>query len=116
SPPVVGGRPVQGVISSPGTDHQQTVEFLWEIKGVPRQTIRDFVRENTFRPEGTGQVMRVRVLDPVLLLHGKIRKIRNAVRNFSSRCRWGGVCMVSGRGRDALCPCVNSTMAVITAL
>jgi hypothetical protein len=73
SRPVVGGGPVQGVISSPATDHPLTVEFLWEIKGVPHQTIREFVRENTFQPEGSNDLVRVRVLDPVLLLHGKIR-------------------------------------------
>jgi len=73
SPLVVGGGPVQGVISSPATDHPLTVEFLWEIKGVPHQTIREFVRENTFQPEGKDELVRVRVLDPVLLLHGKIR-------------------------------------------
>ena len=73
SPPVVGGGPVQGVISSPATDNPLTVEFLWEIKGVPHQTICEFVRENTFQPEGREQLVRVRVLDPVLLLHGKIR-------------------------------------------
>jgi hypothetical protein len=73
SPPIVGGGPVQGVISSPATDHPLTVEFLWEIKGVPHQTIHDFVRENTFQPEGSDQPVRVRVLDPVLLMHGKIR-------------------------------------------
>lgn len=50
-----------------------TVEFLWEIKGVPHQTIHDFVRENTFQPEGSDQGVRVRVLDRLFLLHGKIR-------------------------------------------
>lgn len=49
------------------------MEFLWEIKGVPHQTIQEFVRENTFQPEGSEQIVRVRMLDPVLLLHGKIR-------------------------------------------
>jgi hypothetical protein len=73
SPPVVGGGPVQGVISSPSTDHPLRVEFLSEIKGVPSQTIHQFARENTFRPEGGERLMAVRVLDPVLLLHGKIR-------------------------------------------
>ena len=55
------------------TDRPLTVEFLWEIKGVPHQTIHDFVRENTFQPEGSDELVGVRVLDPVLLLHGKIR-------------------------------------------
>jgi hypothetical protein len=73
SPPVVGGGPVQGVITSPEPDKPLTVEFLWEIKGVPRQSIEDFVRENVFQPEGGHGTVAVRVLDPVLLLHGKIR-------------------------------------------
>lgn len=73
SPPVAGGGPVQGVISSPSTDHPLRVEFLSEIKGVPSQTIHQFARENTFQPEGGKSLMAVRVLDPVLLLHGKIR-------------------------------------------
>jgi len=37
------------------------------------QTIHDFVRENTFQPEGSDRLVTVRVLDPVFLLHGKIR-------------------------------------------
>jgi hypothetical protein len=73
SPPLAGGGPVQGIISSPSTDHPLRVEFLSEIKGVPSQTIHQFARENTFRPEGGERLMAVRVLDPVLLLHGKIR-------------------------------------------
>ena len=73
SPPIVGGGPVQGVITSPESGKPLTVEFLWEIKGVPHETILDFVRENTFQPEGVHRVVTVRVLDPVLLLHGKIR-------------------------------------------
>lgn len=81
SPPVVGGGPVQGIINSPGTDHPLTVEFLWEIKGVPHETIREFVRENAFRPEGSDQAVRVRVLDPILLLHGKIRNAVDIEQN-----------------------------------
>jgi len=73
SSPVVGGGPVQGVVRSPATTNALTVEFLWEIKGVPHQTIQEFVRENTFQPEGSDQLVPVRVLDPVFLLHGKIR-------------------------------------------
>jgi len=87
SPPVVGGGPVQGVISSPATDYPLTVEFLWEIKGVPHQTIRDFVRENTFQPEGSDRVVRVRVLDPVLLLHGKIRNAVDIEQNQPEKPR-----------------------------
>lgn len=73
SPPIMGGGPVQGVITSPASAKPLTVEFLWEIKGVPHQAIQEFVRENSFQPEGRSRVVTVRVLDPVLLLHGKIR-------------------------------------------
>src|SRR5262249_943099 len=87
SPPVVGGGPVQGVISSPATHHPLTLHFLWEIKGVPHQAIRDFARENTFQAEGTSQIMRVRVLDPVLLLHGKIRNAVDIEQNQPEKPR-----------------------------
>ena len=87
SPPVVGGGPLQGVVSSPATDRPLTVEFLLEIKGVPQQTIRDFVRENTFQPEGSNRLVLVRVLDPVLLLHGKIRNAVDIEQDLPERPR-----------------------------
>ncbi len=87
SPPVVGGGPVQGIINSPESDHPLTVEFLWEIKGVPHETIREFVRENAFRPEGSDQVVRVRVLDPVLFLHGKVRNAVDIEQNQAEKQR-----------------------------
>ena len=87
SPPVVGGGPLQGVVSSPATDRPLTVEFLLEIKGVPEQTIRDFVRENTFQPEGSDRLVLVRILDPVLLLHGKIRNAVDIEQDLPERPR-----------------------------
>ena len=86
SPPVVGGGPLQGVVSSPATDRPLTVEFLLEIKGVPEQTIRDFVRENTFQPEGRDRLVLVRILDPVLL-HGKIRNAVDIEQDLPERPR-----------------------------
>jgi len=71
-PPIRGG-PVQGVISSSAEPTPLTVEFLTEIKGVPADTIRVFTRANLIRPEGTERPMPIRVLDPVMLLAGKVR-------------------------------------------
>ncbi len=73
SPPVVGGGPVRGVVSSPATTHPLWVEFLWEIKGVPHQSLGEFARWNVIEPEGSGRQVPIRVLDPVFLFHGKIR-------------------------------------------
>lgn len=51
-----------------------TVEFLREIKGVPHDdTILAYARENLVRVPGSDEPLFVRVLDPVLLLAGKIR-------------------------------------------
>jgi hypothetical protein len=44
SPPPVGGGPVQGVITSGAAEKTLTVEFLWEIKGVPHEQIEGFAR------------------------------------------------------------------------
>src|SRR5256884_1633491 len=87
SPPVVGGGPLQGIVSSPATDRPLTVEFLLEIKSVPEQILRDFVRQNTFQPEGSERLMLVRVLDPVLLLHGKIRNAVDIEQDLPERPR-----------------------------
>jgi hypothetical protein len=87
SPPVVGGGPVQGVVTSPTPIKPLTVEFLWEIKGVPHNSIQEFVRENTFQPEGGLDVVSVRVLDPVLLLHGKIRNAVDIEQDSPERPR-----------------------------
>ena len=65
SPPMVGGGPVQGVVSSLVATHPLTVEFLSEIKGVSQWDIREFARENTIQPQSCEQPLRVRVLDPV---------------------------------------------------
>lgn len=81
SPPIVGGGSVQGVLTSPASDHPLTVEFLWEIKGVSHDSIREFVRENVIEPEGGGQQVRVRILDPMFLLHGKIRNRTSATNH-----------------------------------
>jgi len=73
SPPLVGGGLVQGVVSSGVPPKPLTVEFLSEIKGVPPDVIRDFARENTIRSEGNDRLVSVRVLDPAMLLYGKVR-------------------------------------------
>lgn len=73
SPPPVHGGPVQAVLSSEPEGTGLAVEFLSEIKGVSHQTIMDNVREGVVQIPTTGQTVAVRVLDPVLLLAGKIR-------------------------------------------
>ncbi len=55
SPPVMGGGPVRGVVSSPATTHPLRVEFLWEIKGVPQQSLGEFARRNVIEMEGSGR-------------------------------------------------------------
>jgi hypothetical protein len=80
--PPVGGGPVQAVLSSQPEGAGLTVEFLSEIKGVSHQSIVDNVREGVVRVPTTSETVAVRVLDPVLLLAGKIR---NAVDIEQSR-------------------------------
>ncbi len=73
SPPPVQGGPVQAVLSSEPEGTGLAIEFLSEIKGVSHQTIVDNVRESVVQIPTTGETVTVRVLDPVLLLAGKIR-------------------------------------------
>ena len=72
APPVLGG-PVEAVLTSELEGHGLAVEFLHEIKGVPHQTILAYARENLVRVPGSDEPLPVRVLDPVLLMAGKIR-------------------------------------------
>lgn len=87
SSPIVGGGPVQGVLTSSASSHPLTVEFLWEIKGVSHENIREFVRENVIEPEGCGRQVRIRVLDPLFLLHGKVRNAVDLEQNQPDRPR-----------------------------
>jgi hypothetical protein len=73
SPPPIGGGPVLAVLSSGPEGAGLAVEFLSEIKGVSHQTIVDNVREGVVQIPTTSEAVTVRVLDPVLLLAGKIR-------------------------------------------
>jgi hypothetical protein len=73
SPPVVGGGPVQVILSSEPGGEGLAVEFLSQIKGVSHQTIVENARDGSVRLPGTDETVTVRVLDPVLLLAGKIR-------------------------------------------
>jgi len=72
APPVLGG-PVEAVLRSEPEGQGLTVEFLREIKGVPHDTVLAYARENLVRVPGSDEPLPVRVLDPVLLLAGKIR-------------------------------------------
>lgn len=71
-PPVAGG-PVEAVLSAAPGGQGLKVEFLREIKGVRHEAIVAYARETAISsPDGKEQFS-VRVLDPVLLLAGKIR-------------------------------------------
>jgi hypothetical protein len=70
--PVLGG-PIEAILSSEPEGEGLTVEFLREIKGVPHDTILAYARENLVRVPGSDEPVAVRVLDPVLLMAGKIR-------------------------------------------
>ena len=72
-PPPVRGGPVVAVLSSEPDGRGLTVEFLREIKGVSHDTILAYARDNLVRVPGSDEPVPVRVLDPVLLLAGKIR-------------------------------------------
>ena len=72
-PPPIGGGPVQAVLSSEPGGEGLVVEFLSEIKGVSSQTIAENIHDGVVRIPTTGQDVSVQVLDPVLLLAGKIR-------------------------------------------
>ena len=71
--PPVGGGPVEAVLHSEPEGTGLNVEFLREIKGVPHETVLAYARENLVRVAGGSEPVPVRVLDPVLLLAGKIR-------------------------------------------
>lgn len=49
--------------------------------------IREFVRENVIEPEGSGKQVRIRLLDPVFLLHGKVRNAMDIEQNQPDRPR-----------------------------
>ncbi|MCL4787694.1 MAG: hypothetical protein KJ070_13015 [Verrucomicrobia bacterium] len=87
SPPPVGGGPVQAVLSSEPGGAGLAVEFLSEIKGVSHQTIMDNVREGVVEIPTTGQAVTVRVLDPVLLMAGKIRNAVDIEQNQPDKPR-----------------------------
>ena len=72
-PPPVGGGPVQAVLSSEPEGKGLTVEFLSEIKGVSHETIVEYARDNTLHSPDVAESLPIRVLDPVMLLAGKVR-------------------------------------------
>ena len=71
-PPVAGG-PVEAVLSAEPSGQGLKVEFLREIKGVRHEAIVAYARENVISSPDGQEPFSVRVLDPVLLLAGKIR-------------------------------------------
>jgi len=87
SPPVVGGGPVQAVLSSEPGGEGLAVDFLSQIKGVSHETIVENARDGSVRVPETNETVSVRVLDPVLLLAGKIRNAVDIEQNQADRPR-----------------------------
>ncbi len=85
--PSVGGGPVEAVLRSEPEGAGLNVEFLRDIKGVPHDTILAYARENLVRVAGGDKPLLVRVLDPVLLLAGKIRNAVDIEQNQPNRPR-----------------------------
>lgn len=87
SPPPVGGGPVQAVLSSQPDAGGLTVEFLSQIKGVSPETIAANARIGVLRIPKINESVSVRVLDPILLLAGKIRNAVDIEQNRADKPR-----------------------------
>jgi hypothetical protein len=87
APLPVRGGPVESVLSSKPAGAGLKVEFLREILGVPPDTIEAYARENLVRVPGSDDPLLVRVLDPVLLLAGKLRNAVDIKQDLSDRPR-----------------------------
>jgi hypothetical protein len=85
--PTVGGGPVEAVLHSEPEGAGLNVEFLREIKGVPHETVLAYSRENLVRVAGGSEPLQVRVLDPMLLLAGKIRNAVDIEQNQPEKPR-----------------------------
>jgi hypothetical protein len=87
SPPVVGGGPVQAILSSEPGGEGLAADFLSQIKGVSHDTIIENARDGSVRVPETNETVTVRVLDPVLLLAGKIRNAVDIEQNQPEKPR-----------------------------
>jgi hypothetical protein len=87
SPPVAGGGPVQAILSSEPNGEGLAADFLSQIKGVSRETILENAREGSVRVPETSETVTVRVLDPILLLAGKIRNAVDIEQNQPDKPR-----------------------------
>ena len=87
TPPPVGGGPVQAVLSSEPEGRGLTVEFLSEIKGVSHETIVEYARENRLHSPDGAESLPIRVLDPVMLLAGKVRNTVDIEQNLPEKPR-----------------------------
>lgn len=87
SPPPVGGGPVQAVLSSQPGGGGLTAEFLSQIKGVSHETIAENAREGLVRVPEINETVSIRVLDPVLLMAGKIRNAVDIEQNQPDKPR-----------------------------
>ena len=87
SPPPVGGGPVQALLSSQPVGGGLTAEFLSQIKGVSHETIAENAREGIVRVPEVNETVTVRVLDPVLLMAGKIRNAVDIEQNQPDKPR-----------------------------
>src|SRR5262249_30460485 len=110
TPSVVGGGPVQAILSSEPEGAGLAVDFLSQIKGVSYESIVENARVGSVRVAETSEIVAVRVLDPVLLLAGTRRRLfpdrlvrqcfrsRNSTRNKEESTRHiGRFCRISIR-------------------
>jgi hypothetical protein len=78
---------VQAILSSEPQGEGLAADFLSEIKGVSYDTIIENAREGSVRLRETSETVAIRVLDPVLLLAGKIRNAVEIEQNQPDRPR-----------------------------
>jgi hypothetical protein len=83
----VGGGPVQAILSSEPNGGGLVADFLSEIKGVSYETIVESARTGSVGVPETSESVTVRVLDPVLLLAGKIRNAVDIEQNQPEKPR-----------------------------
>ena len=76
---------MQAILSSEPEGEGLAADFLSQIKGVSYETIVENAREGSVRGPETSETVAVRVLDPVLLLAGKIRNAVDIELNRTSR-------------------------------
>jgi hypothetical protein len=78
---------VQAILSSEPGGEGLAADFLSQIKGVSYETIIENAREGSVRVRETSETITIRILDPVLLLAGKIRNAVEIEQNQPEKPR-----------------------------